>query len=1449
MLTVLLFTDLVGSMDLKSRLGTQGFLGVLTRHNELFEQACREVHGTRILKHTGDGFFASCATASDAVRIALRFQEGIRAQDWGGAAVAVRIGIHAGEVASVDIGGQGDLIGLAADIAARLMQAAEPGQILMTRSPFDDARQFVSGESDEAGVKRQLSWIAHGSYLLRGLDEPVELFEVGVTGVSPLHPPADAEKARRVLRADEEQTLGWRPAVGLPLPGDEVWVLTEKLGEGGFGEVWLAKRVKTNVGRVFKFCIDAERLRALKREVALFRLMKEALGDRRDIARVIDFQFEQAPFYIELEYSRDGNLISWAERRGGIATVPMPERLKVMSQVAEAVAAAHSVGILHKDIKPSNVLMFDGADGQMHAKLTDFGIGALTDRSRLAQFNITAAGFTADMMTQNDTSRTGTRLYSAPEYLVGGPATVEGDVYSLGVMLYQMVVGDLNRPLASGWERDVPDELIREDIAQCVEGDKTRRLKSALELSERLRKLDERREARERTRLAAEMSARRRKRYRVLAVAAPVLALLLGVTLLLGVRERLSAQAAEKARLEAVAARASEEQQRKQAQMLSARATANFEVARSAVNEMLGERDEAKDKDQKDDPAERDLPPLERLRRVRLRQFNIAIGSYQEFAKQSPDDPALSYQLAKLLTRRSELRNIQQEMGQDLDEATTILRKLQAALPEKTEYQVLLVDILERRANNRLKFGDLKGGRAGLSEAMAEWEKLVKRFPADEVTQKGFAKFLEGLAATDMVNGPDYLRRAVTARSAVITPQSDRLARVDLARTAERVAELTTGAAEKKQYLQVAREQRLAVKKMSNPQLPTDAEDTLALLTVNRKLSFEVADGAGGEEAIAVELSSVDSLKELIRMYPAYPQFQEELSRLQLAIADAYCRAGKFEKALGQLKDASVRAMNLQNWSLRLMTFTRHAWVLEKLGKHDEAAEYMRQVDSKLREKTGPMGGVEKSKELSLVETNLDEMRRVTGQTPWDPSGQITRQWYSRLIGSNPAELLEIAESVAGTANDNGPWGVETEMNRKHRAVDRTFELLQLAADAKVRLRDLELSESFRPLRSDSRFAALLGDEGALRRSNQMTDRSRGTPTDPLAVTDIEAIESVEALKEVSVKGVVIDAAWGLPNGGLRIEFAGTGGRVLALANSSLREAMNIELGENPAQKLLGATVVVTGRREVTGGLNRIRFENTQQLKIVEPAPALARPSLAPGVIDVADGKALSEAKGRWVTLQGVITGFGVLGTERQVFFRGTGDSKFSALIAADDFEAFSDGSVGGATNLIGRKIVFRGKVRMIGDRPKVRLEAGTVADVSEHPTSMPTALDEMDTPIPVSELRKHEGQRGTARATIKSVDWTRNRNLLIIRVKEAHPDIFCFILRGRDKAKFDAAWGSGFEGRLINSEVIVSGRVGIYEEVVQVEWNDPGDVRFVKGGPERAAPAGGGSSDPQDGR
>jgi len=527
-----MFTDIVGSVDLKRRLGDAVVAKLIRRHDELFRYTVGAFPFAQILKDLGDGYLASFSSASDAVHAALHFQNVLHHEKWVGEKLQVRIGVHLGEVSELEVeptSGRAKLSGLAVDITARVMGVALPGQIVMTRAAFDNARQYVreQGTADGETPAPTRRWIAHGRYLFKGAEEAIEIFEVGEIGIAPLAVPPDSEKARRAVAADQEETLGWRPAVGMAVPDRKNWVLDRKLGEGGFGEVWLGEHTKTHIRRVFKFCFDAERLRSFKRELMLFRLLRDALGDRNDIAKLHEVQVEHAPFYLESEFTEDGSLVDWSAQQGGIDKVPLATRIDLVARTAVAVAAAHSVGVLHKDIKPSNILIYRSNDGEPMPRLTDFGIGQLTDPSKLADGKFMMTGMSDSLMTDSDASHTGTRIYAPPEALVGKPFTMQGDVYGLGILLYQMVVADLERPLAQGWEREIADPLLREDIAACVEGHESQRLASAKELADRLQSL------------AARRRSRRRKQVTRASLAATViLALMFSIAAIWLVRER-----------------------------------------------------------------------------------------------------------------------------------------------------------------------------------------------------------------------------------------------------------------------------------------------------------------------------------------------------------------------------------------------------------------------------------------------------------------------------------------------------------------------------------------------------------------------------------------------------------------------------------------------------------------------------------------------------------------------------------------------------------------------------------------------------------------------------------------------------------------------------------------------------------------------------------------------
>jgi serine/threonine protein kinase len=148
--------------------------------------------------------------------------------------------------------------------------------------------------------------------------------------------------------------------------------------------------------------------------------------------------------------------------------------------------------VLHKDLKPANVLLVPGANGGWQIKIADFGSASPFDPSRLHALGITNLGFTQTAALESESSSghpagilTGTLLYIAPEVLAGQSPSAAADVHALGVLLYQLV-GDFRKPLAPGWESEIENPLLREDIADAACGDPAKRLSSAAELVDRL---------------------------------------------------------------------------------------------------------------------------------------------------------------------------------------------------------------------------------------------------------------------------------------------------------------------------------------------------------------------------------------------------------------------------------------------------------------------------------------------------------------------------------------------------------------------------------------------------------------------------------------------------------------------------------------------------------------------------------------------------------------------------------------------------------------------------------------------------------------------------------------------------------------------------------------------------------------------------------------------------
>lgn len=571
----LLFTDIVCSTALKQQLGDKAGAALIQQHHALVRQLLADSQGAEEIETAGDSFLLLFPKPSDAVRFALVLQGRLRGESEA-TALQDRIGIHLGEVVIQEhkTGHKPkDLYGIQIDTCARVMSLASGGQILMSRGVFDSARQVLKGE-DIAGIGA-LEWLNHGPFLLKGLDEPVEVCEVREASQPNVpKPPTTSEKAQRQVRPDEEPVLGWRPAVGQLVPNTR-WLLQRKLGEGGFGEVWLGRHETMKERRVFKFCFRADRVRSLKREMTLFRLIKERIGDHPNIVALREVYFEQPPFYVEEDYVDGQDLGSWCASEGGAGNIPLETKLEIIAQVADALQAAHDAGVIHRDVKPANILISTRSPGartgarltddqpeagsnqplaisapKLLVKLTDFGIGQVVSQDCLA--GVTKAGFTMTLLGSESSSQTGTQLYMAPELLAGKPASTRSDIYSLGVVLYQVLTGAFTRVVTIDWSECVKDPLLHEDLEQCLAGEPADRFSGASQLARQLRSYASRQT--ERARRLAEEAERERlevqavRRRRVLWASTAGLAMLLLIAAVLGYGLRRTQKEAASAR-------------------------------------------------------------------------------------------------------------------------------------------------------------------------------------------------------------------------------------------------------------------------------------------------------------------------------------------------------------------------------------------------------------------------------------------------------------------------------------------------------------------------------------------------------------------------------------------------------------------------------------------------------------------------------------------------------------------------------------------------------------------------------------------------------------------------------------------------------------------------------------------------------------------------------------
>jgi hypothetical protein len=211
------------------------------------------------------------------------------------------------------------------------------------------------------------------------------------------------------------------------------WCLDRYLGKGSFGEVWLGRNKDFPKPRAFKFFTRADAKEGIRKEKDNLSQLLIVLGDHPNIIQFVDVAVDHEHPFLVLEYVGGGSLEDWIledpSQRESL------DKHEVIGGIGLGLAEAHRQEIYHRDLKPANVLLTEGKKPQ--PKIADFGLAKIRGPAPVGQSSQVS-----------ETVQVGTSMYLPPEAqeLLAARQPAQDDVFALGVLWYQLIVEQLERP-------------------------------------------------------------------------------------------------------------------------------------------------------------------------------------------------------------------------------------------------------------------------------------------------------------------------------------------------------------------------------------------------------------------------------------------------------------------------------------------------------------------------------------------------------------------------------------------------------------------------------------------------------------------------------------------------------------------------------------------------------------------------------------------------------------------------------------------------------------------------------------------------------------------------------------------------------------------------------------------------------------------------------------------